>query len=521
LEGRQLRFAGWVCLVLALGCLIAAPVLGVLAIQQATEISAYHHARACAPSAGPGAGCLQIVHGSVTAVTEFPGSGRISADYALDVKTASTTLRLTFSSDSPMLGYAVDGDPAAVTIWRRVPVSVVTDGRSAVTTSVPETAFARDLGDSAKTAGIGVFFVLGALAIRRNGKVGAVHPVTSPAVGAMLCALLFGGAVLAIGGFALGGRPSRLGPDLTASGSGLVLVIGLSVWLGISAKRRLARQVGSQGHAHNTADSRALHAPLMPRIPVPRQARTPLRLRLHPASLARVMGNLAAVWLTPALIVAVLFGVFFTSHDGPAARAYRLAPACVGETNLATCAGDFTAVVNGVRTPANDVNGADVSYVTGDGVINTWARFGGDSRTVTRVAAAEQDARTLVTIRVWRGSILGAELGSSWQWTWGNPPGNTVPTVFLAVSFGLLLLVVRIYVHRRTRSGSRRQRVLIDDAGQAATAAGSIVLLAYGYWPGVALAVAVLAWLGLSARQSAHRRRVPAAAGLTHLGSQV
>jgi hypothetical protein len=60
----------------------------------------------------------------------------------LDVRISSTTLHLTFSSDSPMLGYAVDGDPAVVTLWHGVPVSVVTDGRSDVTTSVPESAAA-------------------------------------------------------------------------------------------------------------------------------------------------------------------------------------------------------------------------------------------------------------------------------------------------------------------------------------------------------------------------------------------
>ena len=127
--------------------LFAAGVLGVLAIQQATEISAYHHARACPADAPSDAGCLRAVDGSVAAVTEFPGGGRVSADYALDVRTASTTLHLTFSADSPMLGYAVDGDPAVVTMWRGVPVSVVTDGRSEVTASVPVTGLARDLGE--------------------------------------------------------------------------------------------------------------------------------------------------------------------------------------------------------------------------------------------------------------------------------------------------------------------------------------------------------------------------------------
>jgi hypothetical protein len=85
------RFSGWFCLVLGVAILFAAGVLGVLAIQQATEISAYHHARACQADAPSDAGCLLAVDGSVAAVTEFPGGGRVSADYALDVRTASRT----------------------------------------------------------------------------------------------------------------------------------------------------------------------------------------------------------------------------------------------------------------------------------------------------------------------------------------------------------------------------------------------------------------------------------------------
>jgi hypothetical protein len=128
---------------------------------QATEISAYHHPRV--PVGAPArAGCLLAVDGSVAAVTEFPGGGRVSADYALDVRTASMTLHLTFSADSPLLGYAVDGDRAVVTLWRGVPVSVVTDGRSEVTASVPVTGLARDLGNSEKAlAGVGVFLSSG------------------------------------------------------------------------------------------------------------------------------------------------------------------------------------------------------------------------------------------------------------------------------------------------------------------------------------------------------------------------
>src|SRR5262249_17471346 len=152
------------------------------------------------------ADCLQTVDGSVAAVTEFPGGYRISPDYALDVRTASTTLHLTFSSDNPMLGYAVNGDPAVVTMWRGVPVSVVTDGRSQVTTSVPETAFARSLGDGEVAGGVGVFFVLGALASRRQRKAGGTLPPTRPVLAAALSALLLGGIVVIIGGWALGGK---------------------------------------------------------------------------------------------------------------------------------------------------------------------------------------------------------------------------------------------------------------------------------------------------------------------------
>lgn len=508
-----MRFSGWFCLMLGVAFVFAAGVLGVLAIQQATEISAYHHARACLAGAPSNAGCLQAVNGSVAAVTEFPGGGRVSADYALDVRTASTTLHLTFSSDSPMLGYAVDGDPAVVTMWRGVPVSVVTDGRSEVTTSVPETALARDLGNSEEAGGVGVFFVLGALAIRRNRRPGGTQPLTRPVPAAALSALLLGGIVVAIGGMALGGKPSRLGPDLAATGAALIVILGLSAWLGISVKRRASRSPANLARAQGMArNAHGLHAPVLPTAPPTRTARTPLRTRMHPANWARVLGARAAAFLSGALIVAVLFGVFFTSQDGSPARAFRHAPACVGETNLATCVGDFTAVINGVRAPANGASFADVSYVTYDGAINTWARFDGDAATIERMASADENARTQLRIRVWRRSIAGAELGGSWHWADGNPPGNTVPAVFLAVSFALLLLVARLYIHRRAGSGANGQRLLIDDLGQVAAAAGSIVLLAYGFWPGAILALAVLLWLGLSARPSTQRRRVTLAA---------
>jgi hypothetical protein len=502
------RFRGWFCLVLGAAFVLAAGVFGVLAIQQATEISAYHHARACLAGALSNADCLKTVDGSVAAVTAFPGGGRVSADYALDVRTASTTLHLTFSSYSPMLGYAVDGDRAVVTMWRGVPVSVITDGGSEVTTSVPETALAQDLGDSLETGGVGVFFVLGALAIRRNRSAGGMQPLMRPVLAAALSALLLGAVVVVIGGWALGGKPSRLGPDVAATGAALVVVLGLSAWLVISVNRRAIQSPASLARAPVIAgEARELPTPVLLTAPPTRPPRTPLRARLHPATWARVLGASAAAYLSGALIAAVLFGIFLTSHDGPPARAFRHAPACVGETNLATCIGNFTAVINGVRAPANSASFADVSYATYDGAINTWARFDGDPATIARTASADENARTPLRIRVWRGSIVGAELGASWHWAQGNPPGNTIPATFLAVSFALLLLVVRLRIHRRAGSEGNGARLLLVDLGQAAASASSIVLLAYGFWPGPFLAVAVLLWLGLSAWRSPRRRR--------------
>jgi hypothetical protein len=503
-------FGLWFGLVVGVGCLIAAAVLGVLAIQQATELSAYHHARACPAGAQPGADCLQAVDGTVAAVTEFPGAYRVSADYALDVRTASTTLHLTFSTDSPMLGYAVNGDPAVVTMWRGVPVSVMTDGRSEVTTSVPETAFTRDLGDTEETGGVGVFFLLGALAIRRNRRMGNVQPLTSPVLAAAFLAVVLGGIVVLFGGIALGGKPSRLGPDLAATGAALVVVLCLSAWLAVSVKRRASKSPVRHVRAPGLADD-ARDLPVAPPRSHVRMATTP-RTRIRPMVGARVLTGRAAGFVPVLLTVAVLFGVFFTSQDGPPARAFRHAPACNGEWNLATCLGDFTAVINGVRAPANGANGADVSYATYDGVINTWATFGGDTATIVRTASADETARTPLTIRVWRRSIIGAELGGSWQWAWDEPPGNTIPTVFLAISFALLLLFVRLRIHRRAGSSANGKRLFVEDLGQVAAAAGSVVLLAYGFWPGAILAVAVLLWLGLTVRQSTQRSRMSLAA---------
>jgi hypothetical protein len=403
------RFASWFCFALGAACLLAPGVFGVRAIQQAAEISAYHHARACPAGAAPKPDCLQAVDGSVAAVTESPGGYRIPAVYALDVRTASTTLHLTFSSDSPMLGYAVDGDPAVVTMWRGVPVSVVIDGRSGVTTSVPGTALRSDLGNSGKTACLAAILLLASWAFRR--------------------------------------------------------------------RRRPARAAGTWP-----------------------------RTRMHPASRARVAAARAAGLLPMLLAIAVLFGVLLTIQDGPPARAFRHAPACVAETNLATCVGDFTAVINGVRTATNGNNFADVSYVTADGAINTWATFDGDGPAIARAATADQTAGTQLRIRVWRRSVIGAELGGRWHWAQGDPPGDAIPAIFLAVSFALLLLAARLPVRLRADSGEHGQ-LIAEDFGQVAAAAGSVVLLASGFWAGAFLAVAALAWLAVSLRRSRQRAR--------------
>jgi hypothetical protein len=335
--------------------------------------------------------------------------------------------------------------------------------------------------------------------------------LTRPVLEAALLALLLSGAVVAISGWALGGKPSRIGPDLAATGAALVVVFGLSVWVGNTAQRRMNRSgwraslAGRQGvgDAGPGPDTHPGHAAALTRA-----ARTPLRMRLHPSNWPRALGAVAATFLPVLLTVAVAFGVLFTSQDGPAARAFRQAPACIGESNLATCVGDFTAVINGVRTPANGANGADVSYVISDGAINTWATFDGDTAAIARMAEADKAAGTHLTIRVWRRSIVGAELGDAWQWALNNPPGNTIPTVFLAVSFALLLIVVRLRIHLRAASRAGSKRLVVDDLGQGAAATGAIILLAFGFWPGAILALAVLGWLGLTARRSTQRSRL-------------
>ena len=57
-EALAVRFTGWFCLLVGVARLAAATVLGVLAVTQAAEISAYHNARACLAGATRDADCL-------------------------------------------------------------------------------------------------------------------------------------------------------------------------------------------------------------------------------------------------------------------------------------------------------------------------------------------------------------------------------------------------------------------------------------------------------------------------------
>jgi len=490
---------GWFLLTGGSICLCIGVVLGILAIQQATEISAYHHARACPAGAPSAADCLRVVDGSVVGVAEESGNNGVDV---LDVRTASTTLRLNFNSDNAVLGYAVDGDAAAVTLWRGVPVSVMTNGRSGTTTSVPETALAGDLTGSEVVGGMGLFFAVGGVLSRQMRRFGITYGRTRPVAVAVLSALLLGGFAVVIGGGVLAGTPSRIGPDLIATGAALVAVLCLSVWFGIYIKRRAGKAAVSLASAQGVVDgARVLVTPNVPVAPLAPMTRSRMPTRMRPATAARMLSASAAGYVAMLLTVAVLFGVWRTAQDGPTARAFRQAPACIGETNLATCAGDFTAVINGVRAAANGNSGADVSYVTADGAINNWASIGGDTAVVVRQASADEAASTPLRIRVWRRGIVGAELGGRWYWAWNYPPGNTIPTIFLAVSFTLLLLVMRLRIHRRRARSRAGRRIYLEDLGQVAGAAGSILLLAYGFWTGAILAVAVLLWLGLSVRQ--------------------
>src|SRR5215469_1877838 len=183
-RARAARLTSWLCVVIGVAFGVAAGVQAVRAIQESNEISAYQHARACAARAAPAADCLQRVRGLVAGVLEAPTSfgSRIPAEFALDVRTGSTTQHLEFGSDSPMLRDALDGDPAVVTMWRGVPVHVVTEGRSDDTTSVPRTASGRELAGSGETLCGTAIFIGAGWGIRQKLRLRTASspPVTMP-----------------------------------------------------------------------------------------------------------------------------------------------------------------------------------------------------------------------------------------------------------------------------------------------------------------------------------------------------
>lgn len=507
------RFTWAFCLVLGVGFLIAAGFAGAGAASQVTAISAFRTAGSCPPGAAPGADCRQYLVGTVTGVTEYGGKNPV---YAMDVQTAAGPMNLTFGSDSAMLAYATDGERAVVGMWRGSPVSASVGGRTQATADVPETAFANDLARAAQALGVGVFSLFGAIGLRRRRMAGR-QPILRPAAAAWGMGGFLAALIILVGGLVLSGHSSRLRVDLIGAAVALAVDIGLSVWLGLAGRRRnrmlpptvtalvppapvAARPVRPAREARRAARRAAGQPPV------------PLRTRLHPARWLPVARSRAMPWLVPVLTVAVLFGIALTSQDGPAARAFRHAPACAGQANLATCVGDFTAVVNGVRTSAGGGSYADVSYVTANGAINAWARFDGSGSAIARTASADQSQQTPLTIRVWRRTIIGASLGGHFQWAQGDPPGDAVPAVFLAVSFALLLLAARLRLHRLSRGRPRaRRRLILEDAGQVAGAAAAVAVLAYGYSQAAFLALAVLAWMAVSAWRALKAARVPLA----------
>jgi hypothetical protein len=322
---------------------------------------------------------------------------------------------------------------------------------------------------------------------RRTGR-----QVLGPRGVACLIASLLGAGDLAGTGLMLTGHPNDPATVFIVAAVGLVIALALGAWAGVPTRRRTRKH----------PDLAALpQSPLLPArerrsTPRPRPA-VPLRVRLghrlRPANWLPVLWALLKSYLTPSLVTLVLFGLFFTAHDAPNARAFRVAPACQGETNLNVCVGEFTATVNGVRTTSPNAGSALISYVTGDDAINAWGGFSGSAGALAGTAQAEQTASTPVRIEAWRGAIVGAEIGGSWHWATGNPPGDTDPAVFLAVGLALLLLLVRYRARRPARATQRA--LLRDDLIEVAVSAAGYGLLICGYRYGALLILGALGWM--------------------------
>ena len=504
--------SGWVlCLVLGVAFLVGGAVAGAVTVHDATEIAAYHRAAACPHGAPLTADCRQSLAGTIVGVTEIAGK---NPDFALDVRTADGVLHAGFNADSPLLSYALNGEPAVITVWRGRPVDVSAGRFSSQTANVPATATARALGTAEIALGVGAFFLLGGIAARRRRNNRTI-PVATPTGAAAILAVALGSLVIIATGVFLSGDTASLGSNLTATAVALAVVAALAVWLGVSVRHRnRARLAGVTPETPASVTPPAVSEPSLPRPPhLPARMRLPARTRLHPRRWRTGFRSVAALWLLPVLTVGVLFGVFRTAPDGAAARAYREAPACAGEADLASCAGDFTAVVNGVRSPVQGQSSfPEVSFVTAGDAINAWATFDTGGNGLSRVAASDQLNRTLLVIKVWRRTVIGADLGGRWLWAENDPPGDAIPAIFLAVCFTVLLLVVRVRAHVLARRGAQSsRRLLVEDAGQAAAGAFAIALMALGFWPGAVVMLAVLGWCAVSMRAgriSAARRAV-------------
>jgi hypothetical protein len=364
---------------------------------------------------------------------------------------------------------------------------------------LPGYAAAIDLGFCMQCLGVSCFFLLGPL-LRRTGTQGV-----GPLGLAYLTATFLGGPALAVGGYVLSGSPNEPATVLTGTAVALVIVVALGAWAGVAAKRRYRK------HPELMALRQSFVLPPRERRsgPRPRPA-VPLRVRLghrlRPSNWLPALWALLKFYLAPTLVILVVLGLILMAHDAPNARAFRDAPACQGETNLSVCVGEFTATVNGVRIASASAGSAAISYATSDGAINAWGGFSGNGAALASTAQAEETAGVPVQIEVWRGAIVGAEIGGSWHWATGNPPGDAAPAVFLAICLTLLLSLVRYRAHRSAATGVAGRALLRDDLGQVTAAAAGYALLIYGYWFGALVALAALGWMGWRAWRNTRYR---------------
>jgi hypothetical protein len=509
-------------LVVGLAFLACASIFGALAIRQAATASAYRHAAACPSSAAFDADCVQTVGGSVTGVEEVGGN---DAQYELDVQAGSRALDISFPFDDQMLSYAADGDPAEVTVWRGIPVSVTANGYSATPSSLPGYAAATDLGHFMECFGVSLLILLAPLGQWRMSRTG--RWVLGPLGVALLIASVLIALIISASGLLLTQNPDEPATTFIIAAVAVAVALALAAWAGAAIKRRQRKRPEFAALRHPLPAPPRIHRSSPSPQPRPRPAvplRVRLRYRLRPSGWLPVLRTLLKSFLPPALLILVLSGLFVTMNDAPNARAFQSAPACQGETNLSVCVGEFTATVNGVRTSSPSADTASISYATADGAINAWGDFAGSAEALAGTAQAEQTAGAPVRIEAWRGAIVGAEIGGSWHWATGNPPGDTPPAIFLAVSLTLLLLLIRYRAHHPTatftfadtdtdtdaylaaRAGTTRRALLRDDLGEVAASAAGYVLLIYGYWYGALPILAALGWMGWTAWRNARIR---------------